>query len=428
MTEYAGNHIYENGSLQFFNHPEGYVTPDGGGGYDYVYQYKDHLGNVRLSYVDNNGTTEIVEENNYYPFGLKHKGYNTAVSPLGNSVANKWKYNGIELEEALGVDIYEMPLRQYDPAIARWTSIDPVTHHSMSTYTAFDNNPVYWTDPSGTNSTQDLIDEASKHPGTTFTTNGDGTFSGGGYSIGKKTDPPKEGTRRTRIIDHMNGLDGMEGGVTSVKEIYSSISGWQTEAEYFNSFRRIIRAIGQGKASIEILNNYNFTDEMMEIMVGWSIQAYSLYGGKVTHSGRISAMGIDSPIFMLASLRSIGSLFVRSSGTRAIVDMGEETFRQALFSQTEIIGNYSIYGTKGLIEKTFVRNVFLIETDVKSLVAFKSLIRTLETEALEAGANRISIFGSSVIKDAFLNPAVMKRFGYSVQPTNKGVILEKTLR
>ncbi|MEO0902230.1 MAG: hypothetical protein AAFY00_09475, partial [Bacteroidota bacterium] len=96
VTEYAGNHIYENGNLQFFNHPEGYVTPDGQGGYDYIYQYKDHLGNVRLSFIDNNGTTEIVEENNYYPFGLKHKGYNEAVSPLGNSVANKWKYNDKE--------------------------------------------------------------------------------------------------------------------------------------------------------------------------------------------------------------------------------------------------------------------------------------------------------------------------------------------
>ena len=42
-----------------------------------------------------------------------------------------------------------MPLRQYDPAIARWTGIDPVTHHSMSTYTAFDNNPAFWADPSG---------------------------------------------------------------------------------------------------------------------------------------------------------------------------------------------------------------------------------------------------------------------------------------
>ncbi|MEL4309186.1 RHS repeat-associated core domain-containing protein, partial [Joostella sp. CR20] len=72
-TDYAGNYIYENGNLQFFNHAEGYVDAEGSG-YNYVYQYKDHLGNVRLSYqdADNNGsiaTSEIVEESNYYPFG-----------------------------------------------------------------------------------------------------------------------------------------------------------------------------------------------------------------------------------------------------------------------------------------------------------------------------------------------------------------------
>ncbi|SNY94785.1 hypothetical protein [Flagellimonas pacifica] len=81
-TEYAGNYIYQNGELQFFNTPEGYTTPDGNGGYDYIYQYKDHLGNVRLSYMDDNGTLEIVEESNYYPFGLEHKGCNNVVTLL----------------------------------------------------------------------------------------------------------------------------------------------------------------------------------------------------------------------------------------------------------------------------------------------------------------------------------------------------------
>ncbi|SNZ01914.1 hypothetical protein [Flagellimonas pacifica] len=81
ITEYAGNFIYENGNLQFFNHPEGYAASDGNGGYYYVYQYKDHLGNVRLSYMDDNGTLEIVEENNYYPFGLERIGYNNSIIP-----------------------------------------------------------------------------------------------------------------------------------------------------------------------------------------------------------------------------------------------------------------------------------------------------------------------------------------------------------
>ncbi len=80
-TLYAGNYVYEgtsgNEALKFFNHSEGYIEPKDENnlalGYNYVYQYKDHLGNVRLSYMDsnNNGSvtaSEILEENNYYPF------------------------------------------------------------------------------------------------------------------------------------------------------------------------------------------------------------------------------------------------------------------------------------------------------------------------------------------------------------------------
>src|SRR5690554_7677714 len=45
-----------------------------------------------------------------------------------------------------------MDLRQLDPAIGRWVVQDPVTHHDYSPYNAFDNNTVYWSDPSGADS------------------------------------------------------------------------------------------------------------------------------------------------------------------------------------------------------------------------------------------------------------------------------------
>ena len=84
-TAYTGGTVYENGSLKFISQAEGYIESDGTGGYDYIYQYKDHLGNIRLSYSDSNGdgsveTSEIREEKHYYPFGLKHKGYNNSTN------------------------------------------------------------------------------------------------------------------------------------------------------------------------------------------------------------------------------------------------------------------------------------------------------------------------------------------------------------
>lgn len=158
-TDYTGSFVYENDQLQFFATIQGYFNKTGASNGnvqgDYVYQYKDHVGNIRLSYADSNHdgaideTTEIIEQSHYYPFGLKMKGFNTTITANGNNVAQRFKYNGVEFEEALGLDLYEMDVRQYDPALARWTSIDPVVHWSMSTYTGFDNNPIFWSDPSG---------------------------------------------------------------------------------------------------------------------------------------------------------------------------------------------------------------------------------------------------------------------------------------
>ena len=59
--------------------PELQFVPTSEGYFDYVknkyiYNYTDHLGNIRLSYAKNGTGTEVIEESNYYPFGLKHEG------------------------------------------------------------------------------------------------------------------------------------------------------------------------------------------------------------------------------------------------------------------------------------------------------------------------------------------------------------------
>jgi RHS repeat-associated protein len=154
-TDYAGDYVYENNVLQFFNHPEGYVTPDGSS-FKYVYQYKDHLDNIRLSYSDDDGNgtiaqSEIIEENNYYPFGLKHKGYNTYVSSSGNSVAQKRKFGGNELQEELNLNWYDITARNYDPALGRWMNIDPLAQ-KMPTHSPYNyafNNPINFIDEDG---------------------------------------------------------------------------------------------------------------------------------------------------------------------------------------------------------------------------------------------------------------------------------------
>ncbi len=132
--------------------PEGYVEPNSSNGFNYVYQFKDHLDNVRLSYTKNDtGNLEIFEENNYYPFGLKHKGYNNTVSPYGNSTAQLRGFGSKEEQNELGLDWIDITARNYDPAIGRWMNLDPLAEqmrrHSPYNY-AFD-NPISFIDPDG---------------------------------------------------------------------------------------------------------------------------------------------------------------------------------------------------------------------------------------------------------------------------------------
>ncbi|WP_349362212.1 RHS repeat domain-containing protein [Flavobacterium tructae] len=147
-------------TLEFFPTTEGY--------YDYiskkyVYQYKDHLGNVRVSYAKNTVTQvlEIIEENNYYPFGLKHTGYNDYVASN-----NKYKYNGKELQDELGLNMYDYGARNYAPALGRWMNIDPLAE-KMRRYSpynyAFD-NPIYFIDPDGV-APGDFFSEDGKYLG-----------------------------------------------------------------------------------------------------------------------------------------------------------------------------------------------------------------------------------------------------------------------
>ena len=143
--------------MQFFLTAEGYVKvviPTGGGNpsYDYVFNYTDHLGNIRLSYSDANKNgiaekTEILEENNYYAFGLKHKNYNT----VNSQPAYKYKYNGKELQDELGLNVYDYGARNYDPAVGRWFNYDPLAEKylSISSYVYCANNPIIYIDPNG---------------------------------------------------------------------------------------------------------------------------------------------------------------------------------------------------------------------------------------------------------------------------------------
>lgn len=211
-TDYVGNYIYEDNVLQFFSHPEGYVKYENGN-FDYVYQYVDHLGNVRLSYADTNGngsissTTEIIEESNYYPFGLKHNGYNTVISSNGNDLAQKWKFGGKEYQEEIGINWYDIKARNYDPATGRWMNLDPKAElmHDQGLYNYSFNSPILFTDPDG-----QLPWPITIRSFISAKTVANGSFKGDGR--GASTDPSPASTSR---VESSFTVDPEQGTITS---------------------------------------------------------------------------------------------------------------------------------------------------------------------------------------------------------------------
>ena len=128
----------------------------------YIYQYKRSFrqtrksesfceccerSSVRLNYRKNSeDILEILDRNDYYPFGMNFLGYHSVFDAMGTPY--NYKYNGKELQET---GMYDYGARFYMPDIGRWGVVDPLaekmTRHSPYNY-AF-NNPIRFIDPDG---------------------------------------------------------------------------------------------------------------------------------------------------------------------------------------------------------------------------------------------------------------------------------------
>ncbi|MCY1663877.1 RHS repeat domain-containing protein, partial [Chryseobacterium sp. SL1] len=128
--------------LSFFPTAEGFYDYERK---EYIYQYKDHLGNVRVSYKKGtNGLAEITDQNDYYPFGMNILREEKAVFGV-NSLYNH-KYNGKELQES---GMYDYGARFYMADLGRWGVIDPRSQYTHEAYSYVWNNPINFWDPTG---------------------------------------------------------------------------------------------------------------------------------------------------------------------------------------------------------------------------------------------------------------------------------------
>ena len=145
-TDYIAGIQYDGATtpaLSFIQTEEGKAVPNGTG-YDYFYYLDDNLGNTRVTFDTKSGSATLLQQDDYYPFGLE-------INTLTNSPKNEYLYNKKELQEE--TQQYDYGARFYDPVIGRWGTIDWLaedpTQIDLTPYNYVGNNPISKSDPDG---------------------------------------------------------------------------------------------------------------------------------------------------------------------------------------------------------------------------------------------------------------------------------------
>lgn len=153
-------------SLMFFPTSEGF--------YDfrkkqYIYQYKDQVGNARLSYWvhPDEQVLKVLDANDYYPFGmntLQESEFSATASPLN------YKFQEQELQET---GFYSFKWRQYMPDVGRFFGVDPLSeeysyqsHYNFSENRLTDGREIEGLEFQSLQGYQDYV---RSHPGSSFT-------------------------------------------------------------------------------------------------------------------------------------------------------------------------------------------------------------------------------------------------------------------
>ncbi|MBS4012248.1 MAG: peptidoglycan DD-metalloendopeptidase family protein [Bacteroidetes bacterium] len=151
-SRYAGQFVLNGDALAWVNIPHGRIFLEKMAISTLEFHLKDHLGNTSIALTTNEGSDYTVTQDvSYYPFGMTIADLSHFGGIMGGSTANRYLYNGKELQSDFGLDWYDYGVRFYDAEIGRWHVIDPLAEHAYSwtPYRYGFNNPIRFIDPDG---------------------------------------------------------------------------------------------------------------------------------------------------------------------------------------------------------------------------------------------------------------------------------------
>ena len=205
--------------------------------------------------------------NHYYAFGgLFGEGVQTSNQP--------YKYNGKELDRMHGLDLFDYGARDYDAAIGRWFTVDPLAekYYGISSYAYCLNNPIRFIDSDGRRY-GDFLDEKGKYIGN------DGIDDGKVYVV-KTTE---------KSFDSGVSSAGISKSDAKSTENFIAKNSGNTEAFQNNSIAY--------DNSVEIVGNQSVRQEMVDIVNkdngrGGTSDANNREYGGVLRDGKI----VESPM------------------------------------------------------------------------------------------------------------------------------------
>ena len=183
-TDYAGNRVYRDGTLNRLVTEGGFIAFQdfSGDSLDVprrIYLLRDHLGSVRVA-ADSAGKALLVHH--YYPYGgdltlnvsnIQEPGIPAGgLDPLDPGILdpldpifidpeepietqlppeNPYRFIGKETAGGNGLVLYDFGARYYTPSSPRWTTMDPLAekYYSISPYVYCAGDPVNYHDPKG---------------------------------------------------------------------------------------------------------------------------------------------------------------------------------------------------------------------------------------------------------------------------------------